>query len=77
MERRKLESAALFISLLGVLLILPPLAVMFQLERRFLGVPLEVIYLFVCWLTLIGAAYWLGRKLPREPEADLPSEGDS
>ena len=67
MERRKLESAALFLSILGVLLILPPLAVMFQLERRFLGVPLEVIYLFVCWL---------GRRLPREAEAEPPEGGD-
>ena len=77
MERRKLESAALFLSLLGVLLILPPLAVVFQLQQRLLGVPLEVIYLFVCWLSLIGAAFWLGRWLPREAEAEPPDEGES
>lgn len=77
MERRKLESAALFLSLLGVLLILPPLAVVFQLERRVFGVPLEVIYLFVCWLGLIAGAYWLGRRLPREADAEPPSEGES
>lgn len=76
MERRKLESAALFLSLLGVLLILPPLAVVFQLERRLLGVPVEVIYLFVCWLGLIAAAFWLGRRLPRDPDAEPPAEGD-
>jgi hypothetical protein len=76
MERRKLESAALFLSILGVLLILPPLAVVFQLERRVFGVPLEVIYLFVCWLGLIAGAYWLGRRLPREAEAEPPAEGD-
>ena len=76
MERRKLESAALFITVLGVLLILPPLAVLFQLERRFLGVPIEVIYLFACWLGLVGAALWLGRKLPREAEAEPPSAGE-
>jgi hypothetical protein len=77
MERRKLESAALFLSILGVLLILPPLATLFQLERRFLGVPLEVIYLFLCWLGLIAAAFWLGRRLPREPEAEPPPVGES
>lgn len=68
MERRKLVSAALFLSVLGVLLILPPIAVLFQIERRFLGVPLELIYLFVCWAGLIGAAFWLGERLPREAE---------
>lgn len=77
MERRKLESAALFLSLLGVLLILPPIAVVFQVERRFLGVPLEVIYLFVCWLGLIAVAFWLGRRLPHETEAEPPDEGES
>ena len=76
MQRRKLESAALFLTILGVLLILPPLAVLFQFERRLLGIPLEVIYLFVCWLGLIVAAFWLGRRLPREVEAEPPAEGD-
>jgi len=50
--------------------------VVFQLERRLFGVPLEVIYLFVCWLGLIVAAFWLGRRLPREAEAEPPSEGE-
>ena len=77
MERRKLESAALFLSLLGVLLILPPLAVVFQLERRLFGVPLEVIYLFACWLGLIAGAFWLGRRLPHEAEAEPPNEGEA
>lgn len=77
MERRKLVSAALFLTVLGTLFFLPPLAVLFQLERRFLGVPLEVIYLFVCWLGLIAGAFWLGRRLPREAEAEPPSEGEN
>ena len=76
MERRKLESAALFLSVIGVLLILPPLAVMFQLERRILGVPFEVIYLFVCWAFMIAGAYWLSRRLPREPEAAPRAEDE-
>ena len=76
MERRKLESAALVLTILGILLFLPPLAVLFQLERRLFGVPFEVIYLFVCWLGLIAGAFWLGRRLPHEPQAEPPNEGD-
>ncbi len=72
---RKLISAALFLTLLGSLMLLPPLANVFQLQRRFFGVPAELIYLFVCWVALIGAAFWLSRKLPREPEAE-PRNGD-
>ena len=75
MDRRKLESAALFLTLLGALMILPPLAVVFQLERLVFGVPAEVIYLFTCWAALIGAAYWLSRRLPHEAEAE-PNEDE-
>jgi hypothetical protein len=70
MDRRKLESAALFLTILGAMLILPPLALLFQLERRVLGIPAEVIYLFVCWAALIGGAWWLSHRLPREPAAE-------
>jgi hypothetical protein len=72
---RKLISAALFLTLLGSLLLLPPLANVFQLQRRFFGVPAELIYLFACWVALIGGAFWLSRRLPREPEA-APRNGD-
>ncbi|MEO7220908.1 MAG: hypothetical protein ABIY37_00400 [Devosia sp.] len=73
---RKLISAALFLTLLGSLMLLPPLANVFQLQRRFFGVPAELIYLFACWIALIGAAFWLSRKLPHEPEADPPNGDD-
>ena len=72
---RKLISAALFLTLLGSLLLLPPLASVFQIQRRFFGVPTELIYLFTCWLALIAAAFWLSRRLPHEPEAE-PRNGD-
>jgi hypothetical protein len=70
MDRRKLESAALFLTIFGAMLIMPPLALLFQIERRLFGIPLEVIYLFVVWAALVAAAGWLGRHLPREPEAE-------
>ncbi len=76
MERRKLESAALFLSILGVMLILPPLAVLFQIRHRVFGVPLEIIYLFVCWAGLIAGTWWLSRRLPREPEAVPDAEDE-
>lgn len=72
MNRGKLVSAALFLTFLGALLILPPLATVFQLQRRLLGVPAEVIYLFACWIGLLVTACWLSRQLPRESEADPP-----
>lgn len=75
MERRKLEAMALFITVFGVLLIIPPIALVFQLERRLFGLPIEVIYLFVCWAGLVAGAFWLGRRLPREPAAEPDEDG--
>ena len=53
---------------------MPPLAIVFQLHRRFFGVPAEVIYLFVCWALLIAGAYWLARRLPHDQAAPPPDE---
>ncbi len=76
MDRRKLESAALFLTIFGALLIMPPLASLFQVERRLLGIPIEVIYLFAVWTALAVLTWWLGRLLPREPSADAPPEDE-
>lgn len=70
MERRKLVSAALFLTVVGALLFTPPLVSVFQIQRRLLGLPAEVIYLFTCWLLLVLGAWWLGRRLPHEGEDD-------
>jgi hypothetical protein len=74
MERRKLESAALFLTIAGTLLIMPPIAMVFQIERRLFGIPSEVIYLFIAWAGLIAGSWWLGRRLPRQPEAKSPED---
>jgi putative Ca2+/H+ antiporter (TMEM165/GDT1 family) len=68
MERRKLESAALFLTVAGALLIMPPIAAVFQIEHRLFGIPSEVIYLFLTWTFLIVAAWWLGKRLPQDPD---------
>lgn len=68
MERRKLVSAALVLTLLGVLLVMPPIANVFQIPRLVLGVPTAVLYLFFVWVLLIVGAGWLGTRLPREGE---------
>ena len=77
MERRKLESAALFVTVLGAMIILPPLATVFQLEQRFFGIPAELIYLFASWAALILAALWLGRRMPRETGAEAARKDES
>ena len=74
MEGRKLGSAALFLTLAGALLFMPPIASVFQIQQRVFGLPAEVIYLFICWVLLVAGAWWLSKRLPRDtgesPEDD-------
>lgn len=70
MERRKLESAALFLTIFGAMLIMPPLVLLFNATTRVFGVPTEVIYLFAVWLTLIAATRWFSQRLPHETPPD-------
>jgi len=74
MERRKLESAALFFAVFAVMLILPPLVGLFQLEQRAFGVPVGIIYLFVSWAVMIVGTWGLSRRLPHEQEAKPDGE---
>lgn len=75
MERRKLESAALFLTIFGAMLIMPPLVLLFNATTRVFGVPTEVIYLFVVWLALIAATRWFSQRLPHDvPPEEKPEE---
>ena len=64
MTPRKIEHAALFLVLFGALLFAPPLVTLFNLHQRILGVPVEVVYLFLVWAGLICGAAWLAARLP-------------
>ncbi|AKR55438.1 hypothetical protein GCM10011321_12930 [Youhaiella tibetensis] len=68
MDRRKLTSAALFFTIFGTLLFLPPLVLLFNLRVRLFGVPAEVVYLFVVWLCLVLGTAFFAYRLPHEGE---------
>ena len=56
--------------MLGVLLLVPPVLVVFNRVERVLGVPLLYLYLFAAWALLIGLAALVARRIV--PEADTP-----
>ena len=66
MDRRKTVSAALFVTLFGAMLFLPPLLRLVQNEARVFGAPVELLYMFAAWAALVVAAVWLGKNLPDE-----------
>ncbi len=66
MTRRKTVSAALFVTVFGAMLFLPPLLGLVEHEARVFGAPVELIYMFAAWAALVLAAMWLGKHLPEE-----------
>lgn len=64
MMRRKLIAAALFFTVFGALASLPPLVMLFRLDTKFMGVPVETVYIFVLWTVLVVGACWFSHILP-------------
>jgi hypothetical protein len=60
--------------LLGVLLLMPPMMAIFNVERLVLGIPLLYLYLFGVWIALVGlVALALRRRRGEGPGAAPPS----
>lgn len=57
---------ALVLVVLGIALLMPPMATTFHLELKIGGVPVALIYLFLVWAALIAGAWWQARRLTRE-----------
>jgi hypothetical protein len=63
MSDRKTRDRALVLLLVGCLLLTPPLAGIFQLDFRVLGIPFTGFYLFAVWGGLIAGAAVLSRRM--------------
>jgi hypothetical protein len=71
---RKTSDRALVLLLVGCLLLTPPLAGIFQLDIRVLGIPFTGFYLFAVWGALIAGAAVLSRRMQKNADWDS-SEG--
>jgi len=76
-ERRKLENAAFVLPLFGALLLIPPLANVFNRDVMIFGVPLEVIYLFGVWTALIGITAFLSQRMGDDRPPERHGEDES
>ena len=52
---------------LGAVLLTWPFLTIFNHARAVFGIPLLVFYLFVVWAAMIGAAFWVTRRLESKP----------
>lgn len=68
LRRRKARDRSFVLTLLGVALLLPPAAGLFQLEGKLFGLPATLIYLFAVWAGLIAGAGLIARRLLESDE---------
>ena len=73
----KIRDRALVNLLVGIILLMPPIAGIFETGTKIQGIPLTLVYLFAVWAILIVNARWLSSRLPPghtapAPEADRP-----
>lgn len=61
------EAAALLLCA-GIVLLLPPIALIFAKPHDLLGIPLPVFYVFGIWVGLVIAAVVISRCLPDASE---------
>lgn len=63
---RKARDRAIILLAVGLALLFPPFAGIFQLDTRIAGVPFTALYLFVVWGLLIAGAAALSRRLSED-----------
>ena len=71
---RKIGDRALILPLVGCVLLIPPLAGIFQIDLRVLGIPFTAFYLFFVWGALIVGAACLSRQIQRSAAWDTPQD---
>jgi hypothetical protein len=52
---------------LGAIWLSWPFLTIFNHARALFGIPLLVFYLFAVWTAMIGATFWITRRLDRTP----------
>jgi hypothetical protein len=69
---RKASDRSIILPLVGCLLLTPPLAGIFQLDIRILGIPFTGFYLFAVWAGLIAGAAALSIRMRKSAYWDNP-----
>lgn len=75
-QNPKLKGGMLLLTVLGGLLMLPPLVHVFDQDIIHFGMPQIVFYLFGLWLALILGTAWLARGVARPPSGVDPGDGE-
>jgi hypothetical protein len=71
---RKTNDRSMVLLLVGCLLLTPPLAAIFQLDFRILGIPFTAFYLFAVWGALIVGTAVLSKQLANNSAWNNPQD---
>jgi len=77
LRARKTRDRALILPLVGLILLVPPVAAVFQIGAKIGGIPVMLVYIFAVWAALIAGAAVLSRQLRLDAghaEKDSPPE---
>ena len=75
LRHRKLRDRSLVLLVIGVLMLMPPIASIFHLDQKIDGLPITLVYLFVVWALLILGARLLAPHLPTGEADAAPVAG--
>ena len=73
LKARKTRDRAIILPLIGLLLLVPPIAQIFEIKGRLNGLPFIWLYVFAVWAALIAGAFLLSKRLGDESD---PRPGD-
>lgn len=76
LTRRKIRDRSIALLLLGVVLLMPPLVRIAQIETTVFGLPFALVYLFAVWALLVLGAAALARPLRDSEKTVPPANGD-
>ena len=62
-SNRKIRDRAALLPVIGLILLIPPIANVFQLDARVAGIPFTALYLFGVWALLIAGAAHAGEPV--------------
>ncbi len=76
LARRKTRDRSVALLVLGIVLLMPPMVRIAQIDTTFFGLPFALVYLFVVWALLVLGAALLARPLRDSEKPIVPSNGD-
>ena len=72
---RKSRDRAMILPIVGFVLLMPPVAAVFDLHAKLGGLPFTLVYIFLIWVLLIAGAWLMSHRLEDDTEtASGPAE---